>query len=98
MDAEVSFLEWVFRGLVGAIVTVSGYLFVKANKNSDDINRTNLDMADYKLYAEKRYIDKDTIQGSFSRLYSVLEEHRDESREAMTEIRQDIKNIIGKTH
>lgn len=94
MDAELGFFEWVFRGLTAILVTAGGYLFMRTNKNSEDINATNLKFSEYKLEAEKHFSNKESIQLSLARLYDVLEEHRDESRESMIEIRQDIKNII----
>lgn len=63
-------------------------------KDHDDLSDVKLAHANYKLDVEKRYVNQETIQSTLQRLYSVLEEHKEESAKATSEMRNDIKNLI----
>ena len=94
MSAEVvefSLVDIIFKGIIGILTLSGGWLFNKTNKNSEDINKVRLDHAQYELEAERRYASQESIQSTMARLYCVLEEHRDESRQSQAEMRNDIK-------
>lgn len=92
MSDEISLLEWGFKGLVGAALTVGWYLWTSlvkvVSKNKDDL-------AEYKTHVAENYIKKDVIERVHTRLDGLAEKEAVERlSEEMSEIRTDIKSIL----
>ena len=68
MADDISFLEWAFKGSVGIIFTVGGWLWVKlmaaVSKNRDDLS-------DLKLHVSENYAKKTDLSPIYETLKSI---------------------------
>lgn len=83
-DADIGFLEWGFKGVVGILFTVGGWLWVmligkvKEQQTAIDANKDAL--ADHKLHVSETYAKSDSL----TRIHDRLDD-----------MSKDIKTLIG---
>lgn len=92
MSDEVSLMEWGFKGLVTAVLSMGWWLWTKlvsaVSKNKDDL-------ADHKLHVSENYIKKDVVERIHDRIDELAEKETVEKlSDEVSEIRTDIKSIL----
>ncbi len=92
MSDENTIMEWSFKGLVGVILTIGGWLWVQLVKA---VSKNRDDLADHKLHVADNYIKKDVVERIHDRIDDLAEKETVEKlSDEVSEIRTDIKSIL----
>jgi hypothetical protein len=85
---DTGWLEWAFKGLVGAFFVVGGYLGKGVTDDVRELQKdhyqSELALAAYKLEVERSFAKEVSVQASLGRIH-----------DRMDEIGDDIKKLIG---
>jgi hypothetical protein len=78
---DIGFLEWAFKGLVGAALTIGGWLWIRL---VNAVAKTREDLSKHEIYSERNYATKtdvtatmvdikDTIKRTHERIDGIYE-------------------------
>lgn len=65
---ETGFIEWAFKGIVGMLFTVGGYLWVSLTRA---VSKNRDDLSDHRLHVSENYAKKTEITKVFEAIDEV---------------------------
>ena len=98
MNGEGNFWGF-FNSLVAPVaIALTGGLYKLHEGRMKQMEKDHLDlardMAEHKLYSEKNFVDKASIQQSLGRVHDTLERYAAQNENTAKEIRADIKELM----